>query len=559
MLGPTRWAPTVRWSPGLRRAIPASISTTPAPLGSAIQGSFGKLTLNADGSYSYVRDAGTQGGTPDVFTYTLKDGDGDLSHTTLTIAIGNSTPSVNVPAAGGAGALVDEKGLPPHGGLPAGSGESANGNPNDNSDTSETTSGTFTITSPDGIDHITVKATSITLAQLLAASPGSPITIAGDDGTLSLTGYNAGTGAVSYSYTLTTNTTGDATHDDFSIVATDLDGQSSPTVTLQINITDDVPTAVADTDSVAAGQFTAETGNVITAVGTTNAGADTLGADGAVVAGVAAGNTGVDLDSAGTVGTAIQGSFGKLTLNADGSYSYVRDAGTQGGASDVFTYTLKDGDGDLSHTTLTVAIGNSTPSVNVPAAGAAGALVDEKGLPPHGGLPAGSGESANGNPNDNSDTSETTSGTFTITSPDGIDHITVKATSITLAQLLAASPGSPITIAGDDGTLSHHRLQCRHRSGQLQLHADHQHHRRRHPRRLQHRRHRPRRPVLADGDAADQHHRRRSDGGSRHRQRGGGSVHGRDRQCHHGGGDDQCWGRHAGRRRCGGRRGCGGQ
>ena len=73
-------------------------------------------------------------------------------------------------------------------------------------------------------------------------------------------------------------------------------------------VVDDVPTAVADTDSVAAGQFTAETGNVITAAGTTNAGADTLGAGGAVVAGVAAGNTNANLDSAGTVGSVISGS-----------------------------------------------------------------------------------------------------------------------------------------------------------------------------------------------------------------------------------------------------------
>ncbi|WP_421872893.1 Ig-like domain-containing protein [Nitratireductor rhodophyticola] len=51
----------------------------------------------------------------------------------------------------------------------------------------------------------------------------------------------------------------------------------------------------------------------------------------------------------------IQGTYGKLTLNADGSYSYTRDAGTAGGVSDVFTYTLKDGDGDLTHTTLTIA------------------------------------------------------------------------------------------------------------------------------------------------------------------------------------------------------------
>ena len=46
----------------------------------------------------------------------------------------------------GAGALVDEKGLPPHGLLPAGSGEDADGFPNNNSDKTESTSGTITYT-----------------------------------------------------------------------------------------------------------------------------------------------------------------------------------------------------------------------------------------------------------------------------------------------------------------------------------------------------------------------------------------------------------------------------
>ncbi len=41
----------------------------------------------------------------------------------------------------------------------------------------------------------------------------------------------------------------------------------------------------------------------------------------------------------------------------------MRDAGSPGGGSDVFTYTLKDGDGDLSHTTLTIAIGKIEDSV----------------------------------------------------------------------------------------------------------------------------------------------------------------------------------------------------
>ena len=148
----------------------------------------------------------------------------------------------------------------------------------------------------------------------------------------------------------------------------DRPGQQTASDTLVATIIDDVPTAVADTDSVAAGTPGPATGNVLTAARCdrpqpTDGVADVLGADGAVVSGVAAGTTNANLDNPATLATPIQGAFGKLTLAADGSYSYTRDPGTAGGANDVFTYTIKDGDGDLSHTTLTISIGNSPPTI----------------------------------------------------------------------------------------------------------------------------------------------------------------------------------------------------
>ena len=152
------------------------------------------------------------------------------------------------------------------------------------------------------------------------------------------------------------------------MVVTDADGDSAPAGNLVITIVDDVPTAVADIDSVAAGTPGPATGNVLTGgtdaidANTTDGVADVQGADGAVVVGGAAGNTNADLDNPATLAAPIQGAFGKLTLAADGSYSYTRDPGTAGGVNDVFTYTIKDGDGDLSHTTLTISIGNSPPT-----------------------------------------------------------------------------------------------------------------------------------------------------------------------------------------------------
>ena len=56
------------------------------------------------------------------------------------------------------------------------------------------------------------------------------------------------------------------------------------------------------------------------------------------------------------VGTPIGGSFGVLTLNADGSYSYDGNPNVvpPAGATDMFVYTIKDGDGDTSTMTLTI-------------------------------------------------------------------------------------------------------------------------------------------------------------------------------------------------------------
>jgi VCBS repeat-containing protein len=128
-----------------------------------------------------------------------------------------------------------------------------------------------------------------------------------------------------------------------------------------------------------------------------------------VVAGVALGNTGVDLVDAGTVGVAIAGAFGILMLNADGSYSYVR---TGGAGTDTFTYTLRDGDGSLSSTTLTIAIGDSVPTnVVVPPAGGADTQVFEAGLPARGGESGGSHAGGPAFP------TTTQTGTITFTSP----------------------------------------------------------------------------------------------------------------------------------------------
>ena len=381
--------------------------------------------------------------------YTLTDGDGDTSSATLTIGIGDLPTTLNVPTAGQAGTTVDEAGLPPHGGLPAGSGEIADGNATNNSDTSETTAGTITFTPGDGPATVTIGGIVVT------GTAGQ--TISGSFGTLVIDSYDAN-GSIGYHYTLTTNTSGDTTSDNFAVVVTDQDGDSS-SGTLTIAIVDDVPTAHNDTDALAAGSYGPATGNVISGAGTTSgaAGADVQGADGAHVSGVTSGFGSSSANDAGDL--VIQGHYGVLTIGADGSYSYARDAGTPGGVSDTFTYTLTDGDGDSSSATLTIGIGDLPTTLNVPTAGQAGTTVDEAGLPPHGGLPAGSGEIADGNATNNSDTSETTAGTITFTPGDGPATVTIGGIVVTgtAGQTISGSFGTLVIDSYDaNGSIGYH-------------------------------------------------------------------------------------------------------
>ncbi|MFV0282239.1 MAG: beta strand repeat-containing protein [Castellaniella sp.] len=215
------------------------------------------------------------------------------------------------------------------------------------------------------------------------------------------------------------NNSGDDTTARGAVEVREADGDASAASALLIDRVDDVPVARADTDSLAVGQYTAETGNVLTGVGTTNtnaSGVDTQGADGAKVSAVASSNMpahAATTDASGAL--VIDGQYGVLTIGADGAYSYARTAGTTGGVKDVFAYTLTDGDGDETGATLTIDLGVAAPTVDtIPAAGAAGAVVAEAGLASRGPEAAGADGDAD---------SEKTSGTISVTAGDGVGSV----------------------------------------------------------------------------------------------------------------------------------------
>ncbi len=404
-----------------------------------VQGQYGTLTINANGSYTYVRNPGTPGGVNDVFTYQITDGDGDTSTATLTIGIADAPTVITfVPGdrEGDGGTVVYEADLAARAGETPGSafdGDAA------------ATNGTITFTAIDGIGSVSIGGVVVT--------PGSlPQTIASDaTGTLVVTGYSydpaTGQGSVTYVYTLIDNTlAGDGSTVSFALVITDADGDAATDV-LEIDIVDDAPTARADSDSVTEDGPTVANGNVLTGVGgndtnATDGVADVQGADGATVTAVAG----------GTVGQPLAGAYGSLTLNSDGSYSYALNNAAQpvqGLAAgetltETFTYTITDGDGDSSTTTLTIIINGANDGVTINGLGVEGGevVVNEDDL-------------ADGSSPDAA--ALTQPGSFTISTPDGLGNVTIGGTQVVTNGVFTAgtatSPLGTVNITGFTPTL----------------------------------------------------------------------------------------------------------
>ena len=181
----------------------------------------------------------------------------------------------------------------------------------------------------------------------------------------------------SFSYTLTsvTDDVGGAETDSFTYTADDGNGNTVMN-TVTITIIDDEPVAMDDSGNVSEGT----TLTVLAAAGVLindESGAD--GYDGAIVGVVTGSDDATDTTNA-NVGNTINGLYGMLTLNADGSYTYESTANAiDANAQDHFVYTIRDGDGDLTSAVLTINVADVTGTPEDTAA-----EVDEAGLSPLG-------------------------------------------------------------------------------------------------------------------------------------------------------------------------------
>jgi VCBS repeat-containing protein len=301
--------------------------------------------------------------------------------------------------------------------------------------------GTFSVTALAGLNTIVVGGVTMVAGNALTANT-TITTVLGN--TLTITGFDPASGAVSYSYTLNAaeaHASGNGNNslfDTVSVTATDVDGHTT-TSTLSVNIVDDVPTAHPDSASVSEDGTLVASANVLAN--------DTTGADSPATV------TSVNGSSA-NVGVAIAGLYGTLTLHADGSYTYILNNGSaavQGLSvgehlNDSFSYVMQDADGDLSSSTLlTITINGTDDGVTLgdltPVAQGGDGTVYEAALS------TGSDPSA---------TSESVSGTFTVTAADGLDDIVIGGVKVVDHNALTANTtvttalGSTLTITGFD-------------------------------------------------------------------------------------------------------------
>ena len=286
-------------------------------------GTYGTLTLNADGSYAYALDntsptvqgLGVGETLTDTFIYTVTDNHGATASNTLTVTIHGTNDAPTVAAAA---ASVTE-------------------------DTQITTSGTLPTPSDTDV-HDTVS---------FLTQRGAP----GTYGTFTLSADG------SYNYALNNNLpavqalgVGETLTDTFAYAVTDGHGGIGiNTLTVTINGTNDAPTVAAAIASVAEDAQTTATGTLPTPL---------------------------DMDTHDSVSFLAQngtpGTYGTLTLNADGTYTYalnntsptVQGLGVGETLTDTFTYTVTDNHGATASNTLTVTIHGTNDAPTVAAAAA---------------------------------------------------------------------------------------------------------------------------------------------------------------------------------------------
>ncbi|TWD76141.1 VCBS repeat-containing protein [Variovorax beijingensis] len=329
--------------------------------------SHGTVTVNADGTYVYTPNPNFNG--TDSFTVTVSDGHGGTTTSTVTVTIDpandaptapnyNETTDEDTPISGQiAGTDVDGdalayvKGSDPSNGTVTVNADGTyvyTPNPNFNGTDS------FTVTVSDGHGGTTTSTVTVTVDPVNDVPTAPDYTKTTNEDTPvsgQVTGTDLDGDALTYAKgsdpahgTVTVNADGTYTYtpganfngtDSFTVTVSDgHGGTTTSTVTVTIDPANDAPTAPNYTETT--NEDTPVSGSVV----------------------------GSDVD--GDALTYAKGSdpaHGTVTVNADGTYTYVPGANFNG--TDSFTVTVSDGHGGTTTSTVTVAIDpvNDAPTV----------------------------------------------------------------------------------------------------------------------------------------------------------------------------------------------------
>jgi len=300
-----------------------SFGATSGTLGSALNGTYGSLVLNASGAYNYAineTNAAVQAlrqstnTLSDVFSYTMRDTAGATATTSLTITIhgANDAPVLAV--------------------------QTASQNATVGSAFSFAVP-TTTFTDVDSGDTLAYSATA-------ADGTALPAWLSFNASTRTFSGTPTTAGSYGVKVTAT-DLGGLAANETFSIAVSTTPGNTTPT-------------AVADTgDATEKGGVANGSGGVVASGNVLTNDTDPDAGDTKTVTAVSFGAT------SGTLGSALNGTYGSLVLNASGAYNYAineTNAAVQAlrqstnTLSDVFSYTMRDTAGATATTSLTITI-----------------------------------------------------------------------------------------------------------------------------------------------------------------------------------------------------------
>jgi VCBS repeat-containing protein len=342
----------------------------------------GTVTINSNGSFTYVHSGGE--GASDSFTFSITDdSSSQLTSNTATVTITinpvNDAPvidDISKTLDEGASAEISVSGTDAESAILVYEIVSAPSNGTFTLDSStglgyythngsETISDSFVVRAKESTAEVySANATVTITVNAVNDSPLSPDgTVTLDEGTSSQSVSFGASDAEGSSLTINVSSQGsfgtavvngadfvythdgsETTSDTFSYSVSDGTLSSTGMITVTINPTNDAPTGVADTYYVTRNSTTQMAAEI----------------------GVLRNDT--DSDSDSTLFSVSQGStspqYGQLTLNQDGSFTYITDGTNSTFNSDSFSYTVSDGSANSSEVTVTLEVASIIPVPN---------------------------------------------------------------------------------------------------------------------------------------------------------------------------------------------------